>query len=273
MTKAGLNQPIGEAAINQVPRQMIANEVQKAMTQYGYDTGVYIEISAPGGEAIAQRTFNPRLGIVGGISILGTSGIVRPMSEAALVDSMYLEIDMLHAAGVRHLLLTPGNYGADFAKNHLGLSLSRQVSCSNYLGRALDYAVGRGMESVLLVGNLGKLVKGAAGAMDTHSSMVDGRRETMTAHGAICGGSPALIASLFSAVTTDESLALLTEEGLTEAVMASITRALDEVLKRRAGASMAVEAVVFSNQFGLLSTTPGAQALLELHTTSTEESP
>ena len=119
VTKAGLNQPIGEAAINKVPRQMILEAAQEICQMYGYTGGLQIEIWAPLGEQIAQETYNPKLGIVGGISILGTSGIVEPMSQQALLDTMETELSVLQAAGNRHLLLVLGNYGQRFAQSYL----------------------------------------------------------------------------------------------------------------------------------------------------------
>ncbi len=265
VTRPGLDQPVGAAAINRVPRRMIRNQLEQALREAGVRTGLKVIISIPEGEKLAERTFNPRLGIVGGISVLGTSGIVRPMSEAALVDSLYLELDQLAASGCRDVLVTPGNYGDTFSRDQLGLSLDRRASCSNYLGLCIDHAVGLGLRSLLLVGHLGKLVKVAGGAMNTHSRVADGRRETLAAHTALCGGDRALVEEVFSASTTDEAVERLEAAGLREAVMASLTAALSEHLRRRAGEQMKIEAVVFSNRFGVLDRTPGADTLLALH--------
>ena len=265
VTRPGLDQPVGAAAINSTPRRMIRRQAEGEMAKAGYTGGLSITISVPEGEALAGRTFNPRLGIEGGISILGTSGIVRPMSEAALIDSLYLEQDMARAAGVTDLLVTPGNYGDSFAEDTLGLELTHRCTCSNYLGHAIDHAAGLGFRSFLLVGHLGKLIKAAAGSMNTHSRVADGRRETITAHAALAGGSPALLKALFACPTTDAGVELLRQAGLLEPVMASIAQALEEVLRRRAGRTMAIEAVFFSNRYGLLGETTGAEKLLALH--------
>ncbi len=265
VTRPGLDQPPGAAAINSTPRRMIAEQLAAALREAGDHGGLGAVISVPGGEVLARKTFNPRLGIQGGISILGTSGIVRPMSEAALVDSITLELDMAYAAGVQHLLVTPGNYGEDYARDHLGLETEGCISCSNYLGAAIDHAAGLGFSSFLLVGHLGKLVKVAGGAMNTHSRTADGRRETMAAHAALCGAPRGLVERVFEAATTDAALELLEEAGLREDVMASLTRALYENLRHRAGEEMEIQAVVFSNRFGLLGQTPGASELLARH--------
>ena len=265
VTRPGLDQPVGAAAINSTPRRMIAGQAEEEAARAGYTGGLQVTISVPEGETLAGHTFNPRLGIEGGISILGTSGIVRPMSEAALIDSLYLEQDMARAAGVTDLLVTPGNYGDSFAEQTLGLDLTHRCTCSNYLGHAIDHAVGAGFRSFLLVGHLGKLIKVAAGNMNTHSKTADGRRETLTAHAALAGGKPALLKALFACPTTDAGVELLKEAGLLEPVMASIAQALEEVLRHRAGPDLAIEAVFFSNQYGLLGKTTGADNLLALH--------
>ena len=265
VTKAGLDQPVGAAAINSTPRRMIGEQMEAVMAKAGYTGGLRAVISVPEGEALAKRTFNPRLGIVGGISILGTSGIVKPMSEAALLDSLYLEMDQRRAAGVEDLLLTPGNYGESFAREVLSLNLHRWCMCSNYLGAAIDHAAGAGFRSVLVVGHLGKLIKAAAGCMNTHSKTADARRETLTAHAALAGADRALLRALFDSPTTDAGVELLKQAGLLEPVMASIGEALDGQLKRRAGERLAIEALFFSNQYGILGKTPGAERLLALN--------
>ena len=265
VTLPGLDQPVGEAAINSTPRRMIAEQLESAAAKAGYTGGLRAVISVPEGEALAKRTFNPRLGIVGGISILGTSGIVKPMSEAALIDSLYLEMDQRRAAGTEDLLLTPGNYGESFAREVLGLNLHRWCMCSNYLGAAIDHAAGAGFRSVLVVGHLGKLIKAAAGCMNTHSKVADARRETLTAHAALAGADRALLRALFDSPTTDAGVELLKQAGLLGPVMASIGEALDGQLKRRAGEGLTIEALFFSNQYGILGKTPGAERLLALH--------
>ena len=265
VTRPGLDQPVGQAAINSTPRRMIERMVKQVMAGADYGGGLAVTISVPEGEKLAQRTFNPRLGIEGGISILGTSGIVRPMSEAALIDSLYLEQDMAKAAGVTDLLMTPGNYGDAFARQTLGLDLTHRCTCSNYVGHAIDHAAALGFSSLLLVGHLGKLIKVAAGNMNTHSAVADGRRETLTAHAALAGGSPELLRALFRSPTTDAGVELLKDAGLLEQVMASIGAALEEQLRHRAGPELEIQAVFFSNQYGLLAKTSGADRLLALH--------
>ena len=265
VTRPGLDQPVGAAAINSTPRRMIGEQLREALAASDWTGGLRAVVSVPGGEALAPKTFNPRLGIVGGISILGTSGIVRPMSEAALVDSVKLELNALRASGAEDVLITPGNYGEAFCQNVLGLRLDRWCLCSNYLGEAIDHAAGLGFRTVLLVGHLGKLCKAAAGNMNTHSKVSDARREVLTAHAALCGGERPLLQELFASPTTDAAVELLTAAGLREPVMDALGRALEEQLQRRAGPELRVEALFFSNQYGILGSTPGAEDLLALH--------
>ena len=263
VTKPGLDQPVGAAAINSVPRRMIAAAVEEVCVEAGYGGGLEIVISVPAGEALAERTFNPMLGIVGGISILGTSGIVEPMSERALIDTVALSIRQAAAEGAARLLLTPGNYGADYLeKNKLGALSVPIVKCSNFIGEALDAALAEGIKEVLLVGHIGKLVKLAGGVMNTHSRTADCRSELFTAHAAICGGDTALCRALMEAVTADACLALLEEAGLRDAVMESLLAAMQLRLDRRAGGLLRIGAVVFSNEYGPLGETETARELL-----------
>lgn len=259
VTRPGLDQPVGAAAINSVPRRMIAEQVRAAGL-----TGASVVVSIPAGAALAGKTFNPRLGIEGGISVLGTSGIVRPMSEAALIDSIRLELETVRARGAKHVLVTPGNYGEDFSRQVLGLRLDDWALCSNYAGESIDHAAMLGFESYLLVGHLGKLVKLAGGAMNTHSRTADGRRETLTAHAALCGAERPLLRELFDSATTDRAVELLDGAGLREPVLTSVAAALDERLRWRAG-GMKIAAVFFSNVYGVLGKTKDADELLALH--------
>ena len=260
VTRAGLDQPVGEAAINSVPRRMIREQVETALNDM---RDVLVTVSVPEGEELARRTFNPRLGIVGGISIIGTSGIVRPMSEEALVASIEVEMRTIAAAGMRDLFVVPGNYGRDFACSQLGLRGDEAVQCSNYFGATLDAACVLGFERVLIVGHLGKMVKVAAGVMNTHSRVADCRLEVLAAHAALVGASQAVVRQIMESATTDAALEALYANELAEATMESLVKALAEKLNHRVAGRLQVEAVVFSNVRGVLGQTPGAQALMQ----------
>ncbi len=262
VTRPGLAQPVGTAAINPGPRRQIQSALEQTAAQYGYDGGFSVIISIPDGEALAQRTFNPQLGIVGGLSVLGTSGIVEPMSEQALIETIQLDIDARYAAGERTLLLCPGNYGADFIADTLGLDMTRGVKCSNFLGEALDYAVYRGFDGVLLVGHAGKLIKLAAGVFQTHSAYADARQEIFAAHAAMCGAPREAVCALMQAVTVDACLDILQQYALYEPVLRSIRgRIVQQLHKRTAkqsGRSFSAEFVIFTNAHGVLMQTDGA---------------
>ncbi len=262
VTRNGLDQPIGAAAINRVPRQMIEKEVAAVCISSGYDEGLKVIISIPGGDEIAKKTFNPRLGIEGGLSVLGTSGIVEPMSEQAFVDSIRLELSRIQADGGRSAVITPGNYGEDYLKNELqGLELFT-VKCSNFVGETLDNAVSLGFERVLLVGHIGKLIKLAGGIMNTHSNYADARMELMGVHAALHGADRELVKALVDCGTTDEGLGLLQKEGLMEAVMSSLMEKIHFHIKKRVGAGVWIEALLFSNIYGRLGETEGFSRLL-----------
>ena len=181
VTKPGLDQPVGAAAINSTPRRMIADALSEAAAEYSYPGGFHVTISAPEGALLAQKTFNPRMGIQGGISIIGTSGIVEPMSNAALIETIRTEANMRRAAGQENLLLTVGNYSDTFLQSFRPEFAGRAVMCSNFIGDALDIGVTLGFRRILLIGHIGKLVKLGSGIMNTHSSYADGRMETLIA--------------------------------------------------------------------------------------------
>ncbi|MCI8650284.1 MAG: cobalamin biosynthesis protein CbiD [Anaerotruncus sp.] len=262
ITRPGLEQPLGAAAINHTPRQMIAQEVQSVLEDRRYAGGASVLVFVPQGAQVASRTFNPRLGIVGGISILGTSGIVEPMSETALVDAIRVELEVLRAASAKPILMTPGNYGETFASDQLRLSMERSVLCSNFIGDTLDHAARLAFEGVLLVGHIGKLVKLAGGIFHTHSRIADARIEILAAHAALAGGGQPLIAQLFDCATTDAVLVLLKQENLLEPVLHSLVKKISEHLQHRAG-KMPVGVVLFSNQQKIRIQDQGARALLQ----------
>ena len=266
VTREGHDQPVGAAAINSTPRRMIAEQVEQVASPS--DGGLLVTISIPAGVELAAKTFNPRLCIEGGISVLGTGGIVRPMSEDALISSIELEMKTLRARGVADLLVVPGNYGRDFACGQLSLDMDQAVSCSNYFGATLDAAVVLGFERVLIVGHIGKMAKVAGGIMNTHSRVADCRVEVLAANAALVGASQEVVASIMEAATTDAALDALIECGLANATMASLMERLADKLAHRAAGAVQVEAIVFSNVHGVLGKTPGADELAEVFASS-----
>lgn len=263
VTRPGLDQPVGAAAINTVPRRMIAEQAEAVRRRSGYAGGLEVLLSIPEGEAVARRTFNPHLGIEGGLSILGTSGIVEPMSEQALVDTIELELRQARAASAR-LFLAPGNYGLDYLAQRgwagWGIPI---VKCSNFLGEALDIALSLGFQQAVLVGHAGKLVKLAGGVFQTHSRYADCRSELFCAHAALCGADAQTCRALMDAATVDACLACLDEAGLRPAVLASLLRAIQLRLDRRTGGALSAGAILFSNVYGELGRTETAREVLQ----------
>ena len=328
VTKPGLEQAVGQSAINRVPRQMIFDAVQQVLNAFEDDEKpcYLITISVPAGAELAQRTFNPMLGIEGGISILGTTGIVEPMSEAAIVATIETSIRQVLAMeddatsktetlrkedvsaaqkaetfeertaedeaarqpqsaaahgeqtestgsgrkedgdigrSARRILAVPGNYGQRYVEQQLGLRGVPVVEVSNYIGEAIDLAVSYGATDFLLVGNVGKLVKLAAGIMNTHSRVADGRWEIFAAHLALCGGTRAQVAAMREATTTEEMLTRLEAMGLRVPVMASIMGEIEAHMAHRIRGQMNFGVIVYSERFGRVGETAGAARLLE----------
>ena len=263
VTKAGLSQKIGEAAINPVPKSMILRAATEIAEKYDYEGGLKIIISVPEGVEIGKKTFNPRLGIVGGISILGTSGIVEPMSEAALVQSIRLEMKQHFSQGEEYLLVTPGNYGADYLREHMDLPYEKNIKCSNYVGETIDMAIDMGVKGILFIAHIGKFVKVAAGIMNTHSHSADARMEVLASN-AIRAGAPLECAKeILNASTTDEALDILNRYQMTQGTMKEVLDRIQFYLNHRSYEQILLGAVVFSNTCGYLGQTADAAKLIE----------
>lgn len=264
VTKKGLEQPVGNAAINKIPRSMILKAVEDVCSEFDYEGGLEIIISVPGGEEAAKKTFNPRLGIQGGISILGTSGIVEPMSESALIKTIEVEMRQRVENGSRFLLVTPGNYGSAYLKEHMDLPLEEAMKCSNYVGETIDMAVSMGVEGILFVSHIGKFVKVAAGIMNTHSRCADARAEVLASNAMRAGISASTALKILNTVTTDEALVLIEREGKLQETIKEITDRISYYLHHRAYDRMMLGAVIFSNEFGYLGETEKAGELTAL---------
>lgn len=263
VTQKGLEQSIGDPAINLVPRRMIREAVEEELQKAGIDCGVRVMIWVPDGAEIARKTFNPKLGIEGGISILGTTGIVEPMSEKALTDTIFVEMKVRRENGMDYCYVVPGNYGSDFLHDTLGYQEDAAVKCSNYVGEVIDDAVRLQMKGILLVGHIGKFIKLAAGIMNTHSRQADGRMEILAAHAAMAGGSRELICQLMECITTTAALELLEKEGILKEVMSTMMIKIEEHLKHRAGDGLEIGAVMFSKEMGILGKTSDADRLAQ----------
>ncbi len=263
VTKAGLDQPVGEAAINTVPRRMIYEAVMEIAEKYGYSGGFSIKISVPKGCEIATKTYNPRMGIEGGISIIGTSGIVEPMSNTALVETIRTEAKMRRAEGQRNMLLTLGNYSESFVQNELAFSLERSVTCSNFIGDAIDIGLELGFESILIVGHIGKLVKLGAGIMNTHSSWADGRMDVLVTCGVIAGVDVDTLKKIPDCVTADAAMDILDEKGYLEKTAEVLEKRIENYLNARVNGEAKIAAIAFSFKRDLLIKTSLADELIK----------
>lgn len=258
VTKPGLDQPVGNAAINHVPREMITKEVMQVCQLADYKGSLKVEISVPEGEKLAQQTFNPRLGITGGISILGTSGIVEPMSNQAILDTIRVELNQRRAQGYDYAAVSPGNYGLDFMKKTYGYDLDRSVKCSNFIGDTVDMAVELGFRKVLLTGHIGKLIKVAGGIMNTHSKEADCRMELLAAFSIRAGMEPAEICEILDCVTTEEAVHIIESSGKLPDIMEMIVERICFYLDKRAKGKLQIDCILYANEFGELAKSKGA---------------
>lgn len=261
VTRAGLDQPVGNAAINHVPREMIKKEVMEVCQTADYRGGLFVEISVPEGEQLAQQTFNPKLGIVGGISILGTSGIVEPMSSQALLATIQLELRQRRAEGFDYVAVSPGNYGLDFMKKMYDYDLDRSVKCSNFVGQTIDMAVELGFRKMLLTGHIGKLIKVAGGIMNTHSREADCRMELLAAFlirecgTQVCAQKAC---EILACATTEEAIQILDACGKLQPVMAHIAERICYYMESRARGKMKADCILYANEYGELAKSEGA---------------
>ncbi len=259
VTRVGLDQPVGNAAINHVPREMICKEVMEVCRVTDYTGGLKIEISAPDGEKLSERTFNPKLGIVGGISILGTSGIVEPMSSQAILDTIRIELRQRKEEGFDYVAVSPGNYGLDFMQKTYGYDLDRSVKCSNFIGETIDMAVELGFRKMLITGHIGKLIKVAGGIMNTHSKEADCRMELLAAFCVREQIELQQICRILECVSTEEALPVLRETGKQQLVMDHIAERICYYMENRSGGRLKIDCILYANGYGELAKSKEAE--------------
>lgn len=247
VTKGGLDQPVGMSAINSVPRKMIKDSLNELAMQYNYNGGFHVLISVPKGEEIAKKTFNPELGIVGGISILGTTGIVEPMSAKALADSIKVEISVIAAESNESILIFLGNFGKKFTEEDLNLSTKPGIMCSNFIDVALDSSVEFGFKNILLVGHIGKFVKLGIGMFNTHSHNGDGRIETLLSCALEAGANIEILKDIQKCVTTNAVLDILYENDLLDKTMEVLNDRIQHNIDRRVPDDINVGFICFAN--------------------------
>lgn len=259
VTRPGLDQPIGAAAINRVPREMIRKEVLEVCRLTDHSGILRVEIFVPEGEKLTERTFNPRLGIVGGISILGTSGIVEPMSSQALLDTIRVELRQRRALGFDHVAVSPGNYGLDFMRKTYGYDLDRSVKCSNFIGKTIDMAVELGFRKMLLTGHIGKLIKVAGGIMNTHSKEADCRMELFAAFAIREQADGTTVRRILDCATAEEAVPILEKSGKLRQVMDNVAKRICYYMENRAGGRMKIDCILYANEYGELARSRGAE--------------
>lgn len=260
VTKPGLKVPVGQPAINPVPMEMIRSEVNKVLPK---GEVVEITLSVPAGAGVAARTFNPRLGIVGGISILGTTGIVEPMSENAFRESLALQVSQAVASGRRVLVLVPGKTGERAAVEKFGLPPDAVIRMSNFVGFMLEECVHKGVTHVLLLGHHGKLGKVAAGVFNTHSRVADCRLEVLAIHAALFGASHHTVASIMSSNTAEAAVDVLKANGLMD-VFDSIAIRASERAMEFTGNKLTVGCVLLSLKDDVLGLDENARRIGEM---------
>lgn len=262
VTQKGLKCDVGMAAINPTPRAMIEKTARQLL---GPNCGAKIIISVPGGEETAKLTYNSRLGIVGGISILGTTGIVNPMSEESWKASITIELTMLYNQGYRSVVLAPGNYGEDFATNVLGIPPHRIVNMSNFVGHVLKEVQRIGFTRVLMVGHMGKFVKVAGGIFLTHSKDSDARMEIIMANLALLGAPVELLEKVDQCITTDAAGTLIEEYHYEEVyqVLVDKMKFRSERLLRNRKPEVSIDVVTFGTEAGYLASTQTLEEIAE----------
>lgn len=270
-TKPGLSCPVGHYAINPVPRRMILSAVDAERDRLGFRGCLGIQIAIPSGVELAKKTFNPKLGIQGGISVLGTTGIVKPMSEEALLATIRLDIHMKTVANENVLLMAPGNYGETFLREAMGIPVGEAVLCSNFVADSMQMLREENVRELLFVSHIGKLIKVSAGIPNTHSKYGDRRMEEMARLTALRLGEQEkqeeenqdLLDRILGSNTTDEALEHMNQArvGLAEQILTDSAESAKIHLERWAGGTLHAEVVTFSSALGITGKSSGADAM------------
>jgi len=254
VTRAGLPIPPGEPAINPVPRRMMTEAIEEVAKAHGATPDAEIEISVPGGEALAQRTWNPRLGIVGGLSILGTTGIVVPFSCAAWVHSIHRGIDVARAAGLTHVAGSTGNASEKAVKARYELPDIALIDMGDFAGGLLKYLRGHPIEKLTIAGGFAKLTKLAQGALDLHSSRSEVDRDFLAGLARSAGVSEAVADAIAKANTAMEALKLAEAGGVPLAALVA-ARAKETAKATLGAAPVTVDVLVVDRDGRILAET------------------
>lgn len=230
VTKPGLQLPIGEAAINPVPLEMIRSNLASALPP---GKGAEVIIEVPEGREIAKKTMNSRLGIVDGISILGTTGIARSMNSKSFQKAKKCQLDVALAEGYQKLVFVPGNIGEKLARQLLDVDDDQIIQMGNLVGYMLDEAQKSDISHLIILGHAGKLVKIAGGIFQTEHRLADARREIITTHTGLVGGDKILMEKVFNSNTTEDMIKVLDTKNMTESVFNSIAQSIKERCQER----------------------------------------
>ncbi|MEM4733729.1 MAG: cobalt-precorrin-5B (C(1))-methyltransferase CbiD [Candidatus Bathyarchaeia archaeon] len=251
VTKPGLPVPVGESAINPVPRSMIVAAVKEALPK---GKGAEVVISVSEGEEVAKKTLNAKLGVVGGISILGTTGVVKPLSLEACRRSLVPQIDVALAKGYDHVFMVPGNIGERVTKKLFNVPDEAIIQTGDFVGYMLDKAVEKGVKEITLLGHPGKLVKLAAGIFNTHHKVADARSEVIAAYAAAVGADSQLVNRILASNTTEEAIAFLKQANLLKQVFDKIAEKVAYRVTERVKNKIKVNVILVSMEGAVLGT-------------------
>lgn len=269
VTRKGLSVEVGKAAINPVPMRMIRNEVGKILGEdieetIGKNKAIQITIFAPKGEEIARKTFNPRLGIIGGISILGTSGIVEPMSDEGWKKSLSIELEMKRAQGLDKIIMVPGNHGEQFIRENLNLDMKYVIRTSNFVGYMLKEAQRMGYKKILMAGHIGKFIKLSAGIFNTHSKVADARSEILVSNLAMMKAPYEFLEKISRCLTAEEAIEIINESEYTEFYDLISNKCRFKVKEYLGDEDIDVEVMIFSMDKTLLGKSDNTDRLVEV---------
>ncbi|MDI6605716.1 MAG: cobalt-precorrin-5B (C(1))-methyltransferase CbiD [Candidatus Omnitrophota bacterium] len=241
-TRPGLAVKAGESAINPTPRKMIMRDVKAVLPK---DKGYSVEISVPRGEEIAKKTYNPRLGVIGGISIIGTTGIVKPKSQESYKDSLIVELNVACAAGYTTVFIASGYLGEKLLIEKYAIQPQRIIKVGDHVGFMLEKCAERGIKKVMLIGHIGKLVKVAAGIFNTHNKTGDARMETIAAYAAAAGASQSLVRELLESDLAEASIDILKSHNIS-GVFDGIAKRVVQRCNQLCGNEIEIRAVLLS---------------------------
>ncbi|HBF5150424.1 TPA: cobalt-precorrin-5B (C(1))-methyltransferase [Clostridioides difficile] len=271
VTKKGLSVDVGKPAINPTPLKMINHEIRKLIGDnfesiLGNNKVLKITIFAPQGETVAKKTFNPRLGIVGGISIIGTTGIVEPMSDEGWKKSLSIELQMKKEQGLDKIILVPGNHGEQFIREKLNLDIKYVVRVSNFVGYMIKEAQRIGYKKILMAGHIGKFIKVSAGIFNTHSKVSDARSEILVANLALMGARYEFLNKINQCVTTEEAVELINNSEYREVynILSNKCRERVKQYLNENSDDIDVEVIIFSMDKSLLGKSDNTDDLVEV---------